>query len=66
MPVKKETKNDNVEESPINESVDDDKIVCSLTNKQYKNTPKERNLQSVIQMLNEEYSFDLTDMERDI
>ncbi len=38
MPVRNEPKNDNSEESQLNESVNDDKTVCALTNKQYKNT----------------------------
>src|SRR5690606_20753441 len=36
-----------------------------LTEKPRKATSQENNLQSIIRMLNEEYGFDLTDMERD-
>lgn len=43
----------------------EDQLVCALTGSFKKATEKEMNLQSVIVMLNEEYGFDLRDMERD-
>ncbi|SDD85774.1 type I restriction enzyme M protein [Dyadobacter soli] len=45
--------------------LEDDQLICVLTDRIKKNRPQESNLQSVILMLNEEYGFDLTDMERD-
>jgi type I restriction enzyme M protein len=45
--------------------LEDDQLVCILTDAVKKTTPQEENLQSVIRMLNEEYGFDLSDMERD-
>ncbi|EJF09510.1 N-6 DNA methylase [Pontibacter sp. BAB1700] len=45
--------------------LDDNQLVCLLTGDIKKNSNKEENLQSVIRMLNEEYGFDLADMERD-
>src|SRR5690554_4425457 len=44
----------------------DDQLLCVLTEKPKKAKPQEKNLQSVIRMLNEEYGFDLNDMERDV
>lgn len=44
----------------------DDQLLCILTNKPKKAKAQEKNLQSTIRMLNEEYGFDLDDMERDI
>lgn len=45
--------------------VDDNQVICALTDqvKQAKN--KELTLQSLIAMLNEEYGFEMSDMERD-
>jgi len=43
----------------------EDQLVCALTGLFKKATDKELNLQSVIVMLNDEYGFDLGDMERD-
>lgn len=45
--------------------LDDKQLVCLLTNEIKTAKPQEENLQSVIRMLNEEYGFDLTEMERD-
>lgn len=45
--------------------LEDNQILCVLTGEAKKNGSKEENLQSVIRMLNEEYGFDLSDMERD-
>ncbi len=54
-------------ESNENEStvIDDKQLFCILTQVVKKFSVKEDNLQSVIRMLNEEYGFDLDDMERD-
>lgn len=43
----------------------EDQLVCTLTGTVRKASEKERTLQSVVSMLNEEYGFDLKDMERD-
>lgn len=45
--------------------VNDDQLICSLTNQIKKITEKELALQSMIGMLNEEYGFALEDIERD-
>jgi len=45
--------------------LEDNQLLCVLTNQAKKISAKENNLQSVILMLNEEYGFDLDDMERD-
>lgn len=45
--------------------LDDNQLVCILTGEVKKDSSKEKNLQSIIRMLNEEYKFDLDDMERD-
>lgn len=45
--------------------LEDNQLVCILTGEIKKVKPQESNLQSVILMLNEEYGFDLSDMERD-
>lgn len=45
--------------------LEDNQLVCLLTDKVKKISSKEENLQSVIRMLNEEYGFDLAQMERD-
>ena len=47
------------------EILGEDQLVCVLTKQTKKATPKEQNLQFIIEMLNEEYGFDLRDMERD-
>jgi type I restriction enzyme M protein len=46
-------------------TLEDNQLVCILTGEVKKVKPQESNLQSVILMLNEEYGFDLADMERD-
>lgn len=45
--------------------LNDDQIICSLTNKIKKNTEKEQTLQHMISMLLMEYGFDASDIERD-
>jgi len=45
--------------------LEDNQVLCLLTSEAKKATNTEVNLQSVIRMLNEEYGFDLGDMERD-
>jgi type I restriction enzyme M protein len=45
--------------------LEDNQLVCVLTGEIKKAKPQESNLQSVILMLNEEYGFDLADMQRD-
>ena len=45
--------------------LEDNQLVCILTGEVKKIKPQESNLQSMILMLNEEYGFDLSDMERD-
>jgi type I restriction enzyme M protein len=52
----------NVQEEII---LEDNQVLCLLTSEAKKATSAEVNLQSVIRMLNEEYGFDLDDMERD-
>jgi type I restriction enzyme M protein len=56
-------------ENPVEEIdevvLDDNQLICLLTGDIKASKPKEENLQSVIRMLNEEYGFDLTDMQRD-
>ncbi|MFJ1366405.1 hypothetical protein ACILPE_09215 [Capnocytophaga canimorsus] len=46
-------------------ALEDNQILCVLTGVAKKTSAKEENLQSTILMLNEEYGFDLSDMERD-
>lgn len=45
--------------------LDDKQLICLLTNEIKTAKLQEENLQSVIRMLNDEYGFDLADMERD-
>ena len=45
--------------------LDDKQLICLLTDEIKTAKVQEENLQSIIRMLNEEYGFDLTDMERD-
>jgi type I restriction enzyme M protein len=45
--------------------LDDNQLVCLVTSEVKKITSCEENLQSIIRMLNEEYGFELSDMERD-
>lgn len=44
---------------------DENSLVCILTGKAFKDNEKEKNLQSLIRMMNEEYGFELAQMERD-
>ena len=43
----------------------DNQLICALTKQPKKADNKENTLQSIIAMLNEEYGFELEDMERD-
>ena len=43
----------------------ENEIICSLTNRVVKATDKELTLQSMINMMTEEYDFSTYDMERD-
>ena len=45
--------------------LDENEMVCALTNKIVKVTDKELALQSMITMLTDEYGFGIADMERD-
>lgn len=54
---------DNIEQEDV--VLEDNQLVCLLTNIPKKSTNQEQNLQSIIRMLNEEYGFDLANMERD-
>ncbi len=47
------------------EALGEDQLICALSGNVVKATQKELNLQSIIEMLNEEYGFELRDMERD-
>lgn len=55
--------NDTIDNDDI--VLEDNQLVCILSGKIKKVKPQESNLQSIILMLNEEYGFDLVDMERD-
>jgi type I restriction enzyme M protein len=60
------TKSIDIEDSIKDEVVlDDDQLVCALTGDTKKVTPKESILQSVILQMNEEYGFEMKDMQRD-
>lgn len=52
---------------PIQDDIvlNDDELVCILTETRKKATPKEVVLQSIIQQMNDEYGFELLDMQRD-
>lgn len=55
-----------IEQEVLNEVVlNEDQVICALTNKVVKATDKELNLQSMILMMAEEYNFALEDMERE-
>lgn len=56
-----------LEHNETNEEIvlDDNQVICMLTDQVKPAKSKELTLQSLIAMLNEEYGFDLTDMERD-
>lgn len=45
--------------------LEDNQIICILTENIKKATSQEKNIQSIIRMLNEEYGFEMTDMDRD-
>src|SRR3954451_20491566 len=45
--------------------LEDNQLVCLLTGTTKKMSDREATLQSLIRMMNEEYGFDLEDMERD-
>ena len=56
----------NNEQSNFSEVVlGENEIICSLTNRVVKATDKELTLQSMINMMTEEYDFSTSDMERD-
>ena len=56
----------NNEQSIFSEVVlGENEIICSLTNRVVKATDKELTLQSMINMMTEEYDFSTYDMERD-
>lgn len=62
----KEESENLVESNPQDDLIlDDNQLVCLLTGDVKKESSKENNLQSVIRMLNEEYKFELENMERD-
>lgn len=46
--------------------LEDNQLICLLTNVAKKISARENTLQSLIRMMNEEYGFELADMERDI
>lgn len=46
-------------------ALEDNQLVCVITGEIKKVKPQESNIQSVALMLNEEYGFDIADMERD-
>lgn len=45
--------------------LEDNQLICIISGEIKKITAQESNLQSVVRMLNEEYGFDIDDMERD-
>lgn len=47
------------------EVLDENSLLCLLTNEPKKDKDQERTLQSLIRMMDEEYGFSLADMERD-
>lgn len=47
-------------------ALEDNQVMCLLTNIPRKATSQEQNLQSIIRMLNEEYGFELANMKREI
>ena len=46
-------------------AADDTKIICVLTGEPVKDSEKEQTLQSLIRQMNEEYGFEMADLERD-
>lgn len=63
--MKEESENLGESKSQDDLILDDNQLVCLLTGDVKKESSKENNLQSVIRMLNEEYKFELENMERD-
>ncbi len=61
--IKKITKPNMATEEII---IEDNQLVCVLTDKPKKATSQEKNIQSIIRMLSEEYGFDLKNIARDI
>lgn len=59
------TKKESIIEEQEEVVLEDNQLVCLLTGDIKPSKPKEVTLQSVIRMLNEEYGFDITDMQRD-
>jgi type I restriction enzyme M protein len=59
------TKKETIIEEQEEVALEDNQLVCLLTGDIKPSRPKEVTLQSVIRMLNEEYGFDITDMQRD-
>ena len=59
------TKKETIIEEQEEVVLEDNQLVCLLTGDIKASKPKEVTLQSVIRMLNEEYGFDITDMQRD-
>lgn len=54
------------DQSALNEIVlEENEMICTLTNRKVKSTDKELTLQSMIEMMAEEYGFSTEDMERD-
>ena len=45
--------------------LEENEMICTLTNRKVKSTDKELTLQSMIEMMAEEYGFATEDMERD-
>lgn len=45
--------------------LEDNQLICILTEKIKKDSSQEKNIQSIIRMLNEEYGFEMADMARD-
>ena len=54
---------ENIEQEEV--VLEENQLVCLLTNDTKKATNQELNLQSIIRMLNEEYGFDLVNIKRD-
>lgn len=52
-------------DAPASEGTGPDGLICVLTGRIVKVTDKENTLQSLIRQLNEEYGFDMSDLERD-
>jgi type I restriction enzyme M protein len=63
--IKSENMEQNKEYTTEDVVLEDNQLICALTKKIKTASEKELTLQSMIMMLNEEYNFDLADMERD-